>query len=322
MIKPVLVIGGGVAGMSAARELSQRDKKVILAEEGTCLGGWVGHYSCKAVDVCQKCGACLARLLAEEVTGDGGIELMLGWRAAAVYPSIDNGDYLVVMVRNGETREIETAGVIVSSGFKPFDARLWGEYGYGRCPGVITSLDLERIWREAGDLKNWSAGLKKAAFIQCVGSRTNRPGGTPFCSRVCCGNALRSARRMLWELPDLKVDIFHMDLQSGGKLLSEASRNPAINLVRAIPSLVYQLPGQAVIITWESAEGRKNSGEYDMVVLSVGMVKNSCPTVSSVSGKPGLILAGTASGPMDIRESIRRGRLAAVRLLTGNSAPL
>ncbi|MDH7478848.1 MAG: FAD-dependent oxidoreductase [Syntrophomonadaceae bacterium] len=308
----VVVIGAGVAGMAAARELAGEAAKVVLVEKEARPGGWAGSYACKAAGGCQKCGACLAGQLAAELAGLPGLELLLGWQAVAIRELVPVG-YAVAVQGGGGQREIEAAAVVVASGFRPFDAARWGEYGYHRYPGVVTSLDLDRAWREDGALGARYPGLERVAFIQCVGSRTTRPGGNPLCSRVCCRNTLRLVNRLLWELPAVRADVFHQDLQSEQSLIQTAAGNPRVQLLRTIPARVYQLPGWRLTVNWEDpATGREASGEYDLVVLAVGMNRRPAPETDGAEGKPlpGVIWAGAAAGPMDIRESIRRGRQA------------
>lgn len=308
----VVIIGAGVAGMAAARELAGIPARVVLVEKEARPGGWAGQYACKAAGSCQKCGSCLAGLLAAELAGLPGLKLLLGWRAVAV-KQLAPARYAVTVQNGGGQQEIEAAAVVVASGFKPFDATHWGEYGYRRYPGVVTSLDLDRAWREDGGLGARYPNLERVAFIQCVGSRTTRRGGNPLCSRVCCRNTLRQVNRLLWELPAVQADVFHQDLQGEQSLIQAAADNPRVRLQRTIPARVYQLPGRRLTVNWEDpAAGRETSGEYDLVVLAVGMICRSDLELGETEGKPlpGIFWAGAAVGPMDIRESIRQGRQA------------
>jgi len=360
-MQPVAVIGGGVAGLAAALEAARRGYPVLLLEKEKQLGGWAGYYSCKATEVCQKCGACLAAMLEAEVRSEKGIELCLGCEVVSVKQGRSSVKEVKLLrgreagpeaqgfkSNSGKTEEltVNASAVILAAGFSPFAAEKWPEYGYRRYPGVITSLDLEELWKKRGtlalaaDKDRW----ERIAFVQCVGSRTSRE-GNPACSRVCCGYAWRMAERLHYELPQAQIDIFYLDLQTGQNLFSELEGKREIRLIRAFPSRFYQLPGEKVAVCWEnSATGRQQEERYDCVVLSVGMtgnpllagilswldektkgalsecVSNRAGFVASRSlqealAREGIFCAGSCKGPATIRESINDGRRAALSAL-------
>lgn len=222
--------------------------------------------------------------------------------------------------------------VVLATGFAPFPAERKGQFGYGRLPGVITTMDLERgLWQHGPDyLSHLMPGSRRVAFVHCVGSR-DLAAGRGWCSQVCCPTALRLAGRMVRELPGLEVTLFFMDLQRCApgiaRLFSDLP--PEIRLVRGIPGEVISEPG-GLLLTFEDVAAAARSQElFDLVVLAVGMdaPASAAGVRSSASGfvsdlPPGIVAAGAAGGPVSIPEAVGEGLRAAgaaLRVLEGLS---
>lgn len=286
-----IIVGGGLAGLSAARELSRAGLAVLLAEKNPFLGGRAAGLACMATTECQKCGACLPGQVQQELVHQSGLSVLTSHEVLEIIPTsvLKNNPlpvqpapsfplYTVNLRRIGlkgplpELKSFIAPTVLIASGYQPFAAGLRGEFGYGRYPGVVSSLDLERIWQEHDSLAPVFGSLRRVAFIQCVGSR-DRKGGNPFCSKVCCGYAARMARRIRWEAAQTSVTIFHQDFQARSALWSAlAAADPGITLIRSLPSQAYQLPKQGVVLNWEAAPaGGNQTAEFDLVVLSIGI---------------------------------------------------
>ena len=216
--------------------------------------------------------------------------------------------------------------MVLASGFKAFDPRDKPRFGYGRVPGVITSLELDSLIRN----DNFEPGeggkrIQSVAFIQCVGSRDVKIGHN-YCSRICCGQSLRLARVMRRRFDGIDPTMFYMDIQSFDRDF-EARLNTIkreVRLVRAIPGeirlgvnnrpeLIYQGPADANIIE-----------SFDLVVLSIGIASDpSSRALGDLFGltsnedgflgssgeqvstnSQGVFVAGTIQGPKSIEETI------------------
>lgn len=219
----------------------------------------------------------------------------------------------------GREETLEARAVIVAAGVRPFDPSLKPRYGAGRLPDVISALDLEGMLRQRGELQRPSDGRRpeRMAFIQCVGSRDKRL-GRDYCSRVCCGYALRLARLIRHRWPRTLVSMFYMDLQTFGRDFdrSRLEASGEVELIRGVPGEITAGPKGALTVPFSSeATGAIESRRFDLVVLSVGLggPAEGLEEVFGLSrdedgfliGRPqdGLFVAGAATGPLDAAES-------------------
>lgn len=320
----VLVIGGGVAGLTAAHELAKLGIKVELVEKNSFLGGHAVQFTCKATESCAKCGACMAEEKLHNVITSGNIRTLTDSKISKISKTIRfNYD-----IQSDQTVHSSSAdAVIVATGFDTFDPSK-KPYGYGVFQNVVTNLDLERMLRKSGNAVKPSDGIPpdKIAFIQCVGSRDSKLGHL-WCSKICCASSLRMARLIKTKKPETSVTIFYIDIQGSGKDFEEIYReaNKDFRMIRAIPGDVYKSGDDRLKITYyDSRSGANIEDIYDMVVLSVAIIPGS--GTKEISGMLGIItrdtgfaesfdkdafqntggvfIAGTAGGPLSIAESI------------------
>jgi heterodisulfide reductase subunit A-like polyferredoxin len=218
------------------------------------------------------------------------------------------------------TETLEVGALILAPGFRTFDARTKGEYGYGRYPNVITSLEFERLLSAtgpcAGHVQRPSDGRdpKKIAWIQCVGSR-DASVGREYCSYVCCMYAAKQAIIAKEHDPGVEPAIFFIDFRAQGKGFDryyERARDVhGVRLVRAMISRVTQNPStQNLELTFVDADNRVQTEEFDMVVLSVGLnphpaTKKLAEVCDIATDKWGFV----ASPPLKMVETSREGIL-------------
>ena len=406
--KNVMIIGGGIAGMTAAQELAEAGLNVDLVEKSGFLGGHAIQYTCKATSECLQCGVCSVEKMLKDVVENDKINVHLSTEIESIekntikknngysikvkksaafidaqkctncgicYDKLKENNVILqgysknntplyaintskidenkialkevcpegaISVSDKASSENLTAdAVVVATGFTPFDPNRKSIYGYDKFPNVISGLDLERIKRQKGFLARPSDGaeVQKIAFIQCVGSRDENLGNL-WCSQVCCPYALRTAESLKHQNPDLDVTIFYMDIQNTGKsfpVFYESCKND-IRFIRSIPVDIFPVGnGNLNMRLFDEAEGTPAMEEFDMVVLSIGIMPNSENEKLSAqlnialdsdgffansdvldqtsTSNDGMFIAGTAQGPKSIAASMAQAGQAASGVL-------
>jgi heterodisulfide reductase subunit A-like polyferredoxin len=237
---------------------------------------------------------------------------------------------------------IETGAVIVATGFQTFDPRLKPEYGYGRWPNVMTSLEYERMLSAAGpfqgDIQRLSDGGKphRVAWIQCVGSRDSSI-GNDYCSYVCCMYATKQAMITKEHEHDIEPTIFFIDMRAQGKgfdrFYERAETEYGVRYVRSMVSRVVPVPEtDKLLLTYSDENHQIQTEEFDLVVLSVGLCAHPSaielankiglelnqygfcstdPLDLVATSRPGIFVSGVFQGPKDIPDTVQQGSSAA-----------
>ena len=251
------------------------------------------------------------------------------------------------------TRDV--GAILVAVGFQEFDARKLGNYGYGRFPNVVTSLEFERMLNASGvtqghvvrpsDMKT----PKRIVFIQCVGARGE--GGRPYCSRFCCMNAVKDSMLVRQHDPEVEdVTILYTDLRAFGKgfddFVARSREQKSANYVRGRPAKIEEVPeDNSLRVFVEDTLGHEQKRvPADLVVLSVaaapndgamelakklgievdqyGFIARKDPAISAVeSTRDGIFVCGSAVGPQVIPDCVAQASAVAARAqlyLTGH----
>ncbi len=328
----VLILGGGIAGITAALALARLNIPVVLIERSEALGGQVRHFCCKATDSCQHCGACLLNDSISALSQEPFVEVLLQTELTDI--KMEAKEFLYTYSRPGGGGEGRAAALLLATGFSPFRAEDKPQYRYKILPNVLTGLDLERQLKETGAILRPSDQTlpKSIAFIQCVGSRDLHL-KHPFCSQVCCGYALRMANFIKHRNPQVEITVFYMDIQTFGKdfpSFMEQSRN-RLSFIRSIPGEIQKGEDDQVRLTFQKEDGGgSETRAFDLAVLSVGLMPGPDhlflaqhlglslnPDGFLYKGKEtpvsseGCFLAGTIRGPRSIEGSISQAYQAA-----------
>jgi len=321
----VLILGGGIAGITAALALSRLNISVNLIEKSSALGGMVRYFCCKATESCQQCGACLLNDSLQALAKEPIVGVHLKTEVTNI--KMDAKEFLYYFSGPEGAGEGRAAALLLATGFNPFRAEDKPQYRYGTLPNVLTGLDLEKQLRETGSIRRPSNHIlpKSIAFIQCVGSRDLHLNHT-FCSQVCCGYALRMANLIKYRNPQTEITIFYMDIQTFGKdfsLFMEQTRKQ-IRFIRAIPGEIQNGENDQVLLTFQNDDGMPSQKKaFDLAVLSVGIMPgldhlflsnrlglslNPDGFLSTGQGRlippEGIFLAGTVQGPKSIARSV------------------
>ncbi len=343
--------------------------RVITHAEVESVEGEAGHFSVTLTrkpryirgDRCTGCGECAKHC---PVTAIDTYNEKLNKRAAIYikYPQAIPKVYLidreqcigcglcerVCMAKavdygdTPQTEKIEVGSLILSPGYDEFDARLRPEFGYGVFPNVVTSIEFERLLSATGPhrghLLRPSDGTipEKIAFIQCVGSRDTNC-GNGYCSSVCCMYAMKEAIIAKEHVHFVKPSIFFMDIRAYGKgfdaYYENAKTKYGIRFIRCMVSKVREaFKTRNLLVTYLNEEGKFVEEEFELVVLSVGMVPSKetvdlakrigvelddhgfCRTSSfepTSTSRPGVYVCGAFQEPKDIPETVAQASAVA-----------
>jgi heterodisulfide reductase subunit A len=327
----VIVLGGGVAGLSAAQALAAYGASVHVVEKRDRLGGHAFGWACMATDTCQYCGACLSAELADGVQDATHATVHLN----STLDRLEKKEAGFAAVLRGESVEtIQADAILVATGMKPFNPTDIGDLGYAEFDQVMTTADVNKILKQ-DRLKEIlpETACPAIAFIQCVGSR-DRQSGRDYCSQVCCKTAVRQVNKILDQIPQADITLFHIDLQVIGKAFrSQASAMQGrVNLHQGVPAKIWndRQPGKVSLIQENEATGAREAHHFDLIVLAVGMLPSAqmqkiadqlalkTDDWGFLSGDgqlaPGIYAAGTAQGPTDIITAKEQGTLTAHRM--------
>jgi len=244
-----------------------------------------------------------------------------------------------------ETVNVNVGAIILTPGFEEFDARLKSEYGYGRYPNVVSSIEFERIMNASGPfggkiLRSSDGKIpRKIAFVQCVGSRDAQL-GKKYCSAACCMYSIKESVIAKEHSPDLASTIFFMDMRAYGKefdaYYTRAQEEYGVKFVRSRIASVTEDPLTGNLFVQYVEDENPKTEEFDMAVLAVGMCPpkkakqlseilgielnkyDFCQTEMSSpveTSKPGIFVCGAFSAPKDIPESVAQASGAAAKAM-------
>jgi len=326
-----LVIGGGIAGMTAAMSLARQGFTVHLAEKEAELGGMLRY-----LHKLQPTERDASEVLQEAITAvkvNTNIHLYMSTLVKEIDGFIGNFDVTLQKGGSNQLEQINVGTIIVATGadvFKPVEM-----YGYKENENVVTQLELEQLLKK-GELKE----PKKIVMVQCVGAREKT--GRTYCSRICCMVALNNALLLKKLYPDAEINILFRDLQTYGEYedFCREARENFINFIRydpdRPPKITSKPDGKLTVTVYDAYLGADIELSSDLVVLSTPLVQHEeGRKLSAVLKVPlgadgfffeahpklrpvdfmsdGIYVCGTAHGPKDVTESITQAYATASR---------
>jgi heterodisulfide reductase subunit A2 len=326
LVKKAMVLGGGIAGLSAAWALADMGIEVTLVEREAELGGLLRRIN--RIGPSHEHAADLITDMTEKVVTNPRITTHLETELVAVGGVVGNYEVSLKDKNGTEAKEI-VGSIVVATGAVPFKPE--GIYGYNG-KNVITLIELEER------LRDQKFDAKKVVMIQCAGARSEE---RQYCSRICCLTAVKNATYIKAHDPDAHVNILYRDIQMYGaeneKLLWE-SRGKGVRYDiydAATPPVVKD----GVVEFYQPLTGMTVEIPYDLVVLSTPLIapsdsqaianlmripvdQNSFFMEAHAKLRPldfatdGIFLAGTARYPATVPEAQAQGLGAASRANT------
>lgn len=279
----ILVVGGGVTGMTAALEAANAGQRVVLVEKESRLGGFANRLYKKI-----PTGVFFREPLIVDTDIDKMIKEVESHPDIKVFKSArvektegQPGLYDVTIASNlpaeqagGSSETMKIGAIVMATGWKPYDATKLDYLGYGKFKDVVTNFEFEEIAKK-GKIVRPSDGreARKVAFIQCAGQR--HPDHLPYCSSMCCATSLKQAKYVR-QNPDSLAMIFYIDIRTPGRLeayYKEAQNDPGVMLTKAdVTGISEAGNGNLFVEMKNSLLGENVKVEADLVVLATGMV--------------------------------------------------
>ena len=334
MRKHVIVIGGGVAGLEVAGQLSKVGIDVSLIEKETKTGGHLNNWHRLFPD--RRKSSEVKEYL-DGMTMRSEIKLLTD---TTIEEFRRTRNHFSVTTNRGN--ELTADAVIVATGFDLFKSARKEEYGYGIYNNVITSADLEKMFTNDKIVLTNGNVPETIGIVHCVGSRDEKAGNL-YCSKLCCVTAVKQAIELREYLPESKVFCFYMDMRMGGafyeELYREAQEKWGVSFIRGKVSEASEtIENKLLIKVEDTLAGRPLKMKLNMLVLMAGMemseggkklaeigglktgenrffTSSDNHFGSNVSNVKGVFYAGTCTSPMNITETISHARAAVVEVI-------
>lgn len=338
MSKSVLVVGGGPAGLAAAHAIAQVGREVVLVEKEDTLGGApIQSGYAKLVPSGEWAKDAIGGMVTR-VEQNARVNVRTGASVTAFDGEPGN---FTATLSNGDTLEAHAA--VLCTGFTHFDSVNKPEWGFGTYPDVVTTTQVEQMISSGQGVRCPSDGRKpeRVAILLCVGSR-DRQIGREWCSKICCTVSANIAMEIREELPDCHVYIYYMDIRTFGlyetKYYWKSQEEFKVKYIKARIAEVTS-DGKRVIVKGEDTlVKRPITIPFDMVVHAIGMDPNvDNPNLAGIFGidlepngfidrgdtysamgqtsRAGVFVAGAATGPETIDDSIAQATAAAMACL-------
>jgi heterodisulfide reductase subunit A len=332
-VKPVtpvaLVIGGGLAGMTAARDIADQGYEVHLLEKEKALGGWFRDKEhLLGQDLQERFESLLAGVSENE-----RIHLHLNSKLVSVEGEI--GRFESTVSENGKRSRVESGVIVVATGAEEYRP---GEFLYGKSEMVITQTELE------GRLQKGELSAQNVVMIQCVGSRNDQH---PYCSRDCCRRAIENSLKIKNLKPKTEIYILHRDIRVydfSEDVYSEALDN-GVQFIKVGTDIAVRDEDGVTITALDVDNQKEVRLKPELVVLSTGIVPRAeNPDLAAILGvsvdsfgffqeaepkfrpvefeREGIFMCGLASSPTSTGEGVAQATAVAgksgLALLKGN----
>lgn len=274
--KAILVVGGGVAGVTSALEAAKAGYSVYLVEKESALGGYAAKLYKQFLQKqpYRELETPGIDALMKEAEQNSNIRIFTGIEIKKISgaPGMFN-----VTLSQGDV--LRVGAIVQATGFRPYDASKLEYLGYGKYPDVITGYQMEEMAKQ-NKIRCPSNGkdVKSVAFIQCAGQRDKNH--LSYCSAVCCLNSLKQALYVKEQNPDAMVFIIYKDIRTPAQyedFYRRVQEEEGIFFIKGEISSVSGGSGKMLVNVDNTLLGEKVAIEADVVVLATGMVSNSMP---------------------------------------------
>ena len=294
LVKSVLIIGGGIAGLQAALDIAEAGYPVILVEKGSHLGGRMGELSGVYLNFDTAPDLLASRI--EAVTNHPHIQVIteaeveelggyVGNFTVKVRTFVDSGFVSSEVVDSSESTNLrapnlqvyDVGAIVVATGYDLYPKEMLGQYGGSQYPDVVDGLQFERMLAAGEGIRRPSDGKvpREVVWVQCAGSRDPEL-HKPYCSKVCCMYVAKQAIMYKRQAPEGQAYVFYIDVRSAGKgheeFVQQAMEQYKVLYLRGKVSKVFQENGRVVVWGADTLTGKPLEVAADLVVLATASV--------------------------------------------------
>ena len=286
--KRILVVGGGISGMTAAIEAAKTGYEVLLVEKTGSLGGMAAKLVKRVPfrePYSDPVDTGIAGLI-KTIEADKHIKVFLNSTISKT--SGAPGQFSVdISTESGSTATENVGGIIMASGFTPYDANKLPHLGFGKSKDVVDQVGLELLAKAAngGAIKRPSDGkeIKSVVFIQCAGQRSDKEGELSYCSGHCCNTSIKQAMYFKDQNPDIDTVVMYTDLRTpgNGEDFYRSAQKKGVIFTKGVASEV--VAGSELQVKFNDKILNEDAiAKADLVVLATGMVANSGVDIDAV----------------------------------------
>lgn len=274
--KTILVVGGGITGLTAALETAKAGYEACLVEKEAALGGMTAklHKRYPKTPPYRDLEDNKIDDLIKEVESNPRIKVFTGTEIEKTEGAPGMYD---ILLNNGTSLRI--GSIIQATGFKPYDASKLDHLGYGKYPDVITNLQMEEMAKKSSIVRpSDGKEVQSVAFIQCAGQRDENH--LPYCSSTCCMTSLKQALYITEQNPEAEAYVLYKDMRTPSQyedFYKRVQEEHGIFLTKGEVQGVSEEGSKLTIEFNDTLLGEVIGVNVDLVVLAVGMVSNSLP---------------------------------------------
>ena len=282
--KNILVVGGGITGMTAAIEAAKAGYPAYIIEKTGQLGGVMAQLNKRVATKAPYADpedTTVADLIAA-VEADSKITVHLNSRVAKTSGAPGRFD-VDIATESGATTTLSIGAIVQASGMKQFDANVLTEFAYDKSDNVVTQLELEAMAKAAngGPIKRKDGKeVQSVVFVQCAGQRSDKEGHLSYCSGFCCTASIKQAMYFKDQNPAIDTVIMYDDLRTpgaGGEDFYRSGQKKGVIFTKSSVSTVADNGGELTVNFHDKILNEDQAMPVDLVVLATGQVANSGP---------------------------------------------
>ena len=341
LTKKALVIGGGIAGITAALDIADAGYPVVVVDKDDHLGGKMANLSGTYLNFAAAPDLLTRRI--DRVLQHPNIQVVTGAEVTQVDGYVGNFRATVTRAGQDAVLSYDIGAVIAATGYERYSQSRLPEYGGGTIPDVIDGLTFEAMLAPGAQIQRPSDGKtpREVVFVQCAGSRDPEH-GVPYCSKVCCMYVAKQAMLFKERVPYGQAYVFYIDIRSAGKGYDEYVQRAMTDYrtlyLRGKVSKIFQDGNKVMVWGSDTLSNRAVEIAADLVVLATpmaaqarakelaqrlhistdanGFYNEAHPKLRPVESlTAGVYLAGAGQGPKDIPETVAQASASAAKVL-------